>query len=135
MQEMHMVHWFILCRKVKSDCGRTEFLENRAKHKPVMSNGPSIVIVQTISNTYKQIWRISEVEQINTFGKKKNHSNWPKASNETLIDVVTRNSSLKPSFFGNETSLPILLKPYILEAHLILKTQYYFLLVIFFFLS
>lgn len=66
-----MVHWFMLCRKVKSDCDRKEFLENSAKYKLMMSNGPSTVIVQAISNTYKQIWRISEVEQINMFEKKK----------------------------------------------------------------
>lgn len=60
--------------------------------KPMMSNGPSIVIVQTMSNTHKQIWRISEVEQINRFKKKNTRS---EASDKTLIDVATRNISLK----------------------------------------
>lgn len=60
--------------------------------KPMMSNGPSTVIVQAMSNTHKQIWRISEVEQVNRFKKKNTQS---KASDKTLIDVATRNISLK----------------------------------------
>lgn len=103
MQEMYMVHLFMLCRKVKPDSDRREFLENSAKCKPMMSNEPSIVTVQTISNTYKQIWRISEVEQINRY-KKEKKTNRPKASDETLIDLVTRNISLKTSFCRKKTS-------------------------------